>query len=630
MSDLEAVNEKGFDELLEYVEQSRGFDFGAYKRASLSRRVQKRMQAAGIDSYARYTEYLEAHPQEFTQLFNTILINVTGFFRDTPMWEYIGAEIIPRILRARPRDASIRIWSAGCSSGEEAYSLAMLLADALGPDQFCERVKIYATDVDEDALGQGRAASYTDEAVKAIPQTLLTTYFEQANHQRWVFRREFRRSVIFGRHDLIVDPPISRVMLLVCRNTLMYFNTEVQQRILERFHFGLADGGFLFLGKAEMLLTRSTTFTPVDLTKRVLVKAARTAALNGAAAAVHDTDGKEAMMIDRLRELSFQTDSSAQIVIDRARSLIMLNDRARTLFGLTAADVGKPLQDLEISYRPVELRSMVEQAWLEHSPVTAKDVEWTTFAGDRVYLDVQVMPLVDPALEMIGATIVFRDTTRKRRLEDQLKHSHQELETANEELQSTNEELETTNEELQSTVEELETTNEELQSTNEELETMNEELQSTNEELQTSNEQLRQSGEELNRANAFVENILNGFREGLIVVDSELRVHAWNHRSEDLWGLRADEVVGRHLMNLDIGLPTERLRQPIRQCLSGESAVEKTQVPATNRRGRSVWLTITCSPFAVARNPTWGALITVEEEATRALGSLSAVSDRPD
>ena len=619
MKGSDEEKEKEFEELLEHLKRSRGFDFSAYKRSSLGRRVQKRMQTVAIDSYTGYTDYLEAHPQEFTQLFNTILINVTGFFRDPQMWDYIASDLIPRMLKARQRNASIRLWSAGCSSGEEAYSLAMLLAEALGQDQFSERVKIYATDVDEEALNQGRAASYSDDAVRDVPAPMLKKYFDRING-RWIIRREFRRSVIFGRHDLILDAPISRVMLLMCRNTLMYFNAEVQQRILERFHFGIQDGGFLFLGKAEMLLTRSNLFTPVDLNKRVFAKVSRQPVRNGVGAVpiLRGTEGKEVAMIDRLRELSFQMDSSAQIIVDRTRSLVMLNERVRTLFALTSDDIGKPLQDLEISYRPVELRSMIEQAWLDHRPVSAKDVEWTTIAGDRIYLDVQVIPLVDLMLETLGAKIVFRDTTRTRRLEEELKHSHQELETANEELQSTNEELETTNEELQSTVEELETTNEELQSTNEELETMNEELQSTNEELQSTNEQLRQSGDELNRASAFFENILNSFHEGLIVVDAELRVQAWNHRSEDLWGLRADEVIGKHLMNLDIGLPTQHLCPPVRQCLSGESVIERMHISATNRRGRLVRLGIACSPFALGANPTWGALITIEEEAAPA------------
>jgi two-component system CheB/CheR fusion protein len=411
MGDSDRSRDEGFEQLLQHLQQSRGFDFGAYKRASLDRRIRKRMQAAGIDSYSGYTDYLEAHPHEFTELFNTILINVTAFFRDPQMWEYIASDVIPRILQLRQGDASIRVWSAGCSSGEEAYSLAMLLAEALGPDRFHDRVKVYATDVDEEALSQGRAAAYSDEAVDTIPKPLLNKYFEHVGH-RWLFQREFRRAVIFGRHDLISDPPISHLMLVVCRNTLMYFNTEVQQRILERFRFGLSEGGFLFLGKAEMLLARSKAFIPLDLTRRVFAKASRISVLDGETPMVAGgTDPTDMIMIDRLRELSFQMDASGQIVIDRARTLIMINDRVRTLFGLTADDLGKPLADLAVSYRPVELRSIVEQAWTEHKPISAKDVEWTTATGERVYLDVQVMPLVDASLETIGATIVFRDTT---------------------------------------------------------------------------------------------------------------------------------------------------------------------------------------------------------------------------
>src|SRR5262249_28840977 len=161
---------------------------------------------------------------------------------------------------------------------------------------------------------------------------------------------------------------------------------------------------------------------------------------------------KEMLLMDRLRELTFQADPAAQIVIDQAHVVVLLNDRMKTLFGLTSDDIGKRLQDLEVSFRPVELRSMVERALRDRSSVGVKEAEWIIKSGERIFLDVEVMPLTDAALEPLGARIVFRDTTRTRRLEDELKHSHQELETANEELQSTNEELETTNEELQSTV----------------------------------------------------------------------------------------------------------------------------------------------------------------------------------
>jgi two-component system CheB/CheR fusion protein len=316
----------------------------------------------------------------------------------------------------------------------------------------------------------------------------------------------------------------------------------------------------------------------------------------------------------RLRELALHTDPTAQVVLDQANVVLLANERARTLFGLTARDIGRTLQDLELSYRPTDLRSIIDQVTAERRLIIVKDIDWTTHAGEHMFLDVQVMPLLTASSDILGVKVLFRDVTRYRRLEDELKGSHHALETVNEELQSTNEELETTNEELQSTVEELETTNEELQSTNEELETMNEELQSTNEELQTANDQLRHSGEELNRANAFLENLLSSFDDGVAVVDSELRVRAWNSKAEDLWGVRSIEVQGKHLMNLDIGLPVESLLAALRQVLSGGSAFERLTVVATNRRGRKIDLEVSCMPLVVSRNPTWGAILTMEDK----------------
>src|SRR5689334_12649556 len=236
--------EAQFEELLNYLKVARGFDFTAYKRSSLMRRVQRRMQMVHIDDFLNYLDYLEVHPEEFRSLFNIILINVTAFFRDPVAWEYIGEELIPRMVATRRQADPIRVWSAGCASGEEAYSLAMLLAEALGLDQFKQRVKIYATDVDEEALNQGRQATYrAKEVVGAVPDVLMERYFERQG-DRYIFNKELRRSVIFGRHDLIQDAPISRVHLLVCRNCLMYLNAEAQTKVLERFHFALDDTGY--------------------------------------------------------------------------------------------------------------------------------------------------------------------------------------------------------------------------------------------------------------------------------------------------------------------------------------------------------------------------------------------------
>ena len=586
--------------LLGYLKQTRAFDFTAYKRSTLARRVQKRMQTLSIDDYGDYIDYLEVHPDEFALLFNTILINVTSFFRDAATWDSLKVDIIPRIVAAKREGDPIRIWSAGCASGEEPDSLAMLLADALGVDRFKEQVKIYATDVDEEALAQGRHASYTDHQLVGLPPSALARYFERSNG-RHVFNKELRRSVIFGRHDLIQDAPISRVCLLVCRNTLMYFNAETQSKILDRFHFALEPGGFLFLGKAEMLLARSPVFSPVNLKGRVFEKlpkgARRDPALLERIIDAEDNGQHSMSQQLRLEMLAVESDPVAQLVVDLDRTVVLVNQRARSMFGLAASDVGRQLQDLEISYRPVELRSVIEQACAERRQIGVKETEWTSPSGETVFLEFAVLPLVETTGELIGAKVLFRDVTRFRRLQEELRGSHQELETAYEELQSTNEELETTNEELQSTVEELETTNEELQSTNEELETMNEELQSTNEELSTANDQLRQRGDELTHLNTFLDSILGSLQHAVIVVDKELRVQGWNRRAEELWGLSGEEVKGQHFLNLDIGLPVERLRQPIRAVLNGEHDGQVLHVDGVNRRGKGINVAVAFSPL---------------------------------
>ncbi len=267
----DSKKDQKFEILLDYLKHSRGFDFTGYKRASLMRRVSKRMQIVGLEDFGDYLDHLKMHPAEFTLLFNTILINVTAFFRDAPAWNYLAQEVIPQIIAARTADDPIRVWSAGCASGEEACTLAILLAEALGIEKFRQKVKLYATDVDEEALALARQASYRPEALEPVPARLRDKYFE-ARDDRHVFRTDLRGAIIFGRHDLAHDAPLSHLDLLVCRNTLMYFKAETQSRILTRLHLALKENGFLFLGRAEMLLTCANLFAPLDLKHRVFTR----------------------------------------------------------------------------------------------------------------------------------------------------------------------------------------------------------------------------------------------------------------------------------------------------------------------------------------------------------------------
>ncbi|MBB5800726.1 two-component system CheB/CheR fusion protein [Saccharothrix ecbatanensis] len=618
MSDRQSPDED-FEEVLRYLKETRGFDFTGYKRTSLMRRVHHRMSQVGIESHADYIDRLQVDPDEFNALFNTILINVTGFFRDREAWDCLRDDVVSAMLAERGPDEPIRVWSAGCASGEEAYTLAMVLAEVLGPERFRRQVKIYATDVDGEALAHARQAVYTERELEGVPPELVTTYFEP--HQgRYAFRKDLRRTVIFGRNDLVQDAPISRIDLLVCRNTLMYFNQETQARILGRFHFALTPRGVLFLGKAEMLLAHGRLFDPIDLKRRLFRKA------NGSGGGVPnfvthafaqdrriDVGG-----LDRLREHAFAGGPVAQAVINSEDVLVLANQQAEALFGLSGQDVGRPLRDLDLSYRPVELRGHVEQVRNERRPLRVKEVSWQRPGGELLWLEVDLNPLFGNPLSgqdsaIIGISIVFHDVTATRRLFDDLEFANQQLETAYEELQSTNEELETTNEELQSTVEELETTNEELQSTNEELETMNEELQSTNDELQTINDTLRDRTRELDQVNDFLESILTSLRAGVIVLDPGMRVIAWNRGAEELWGVRRDEAVGEHLLNLDIGLPLAELRPVVRQALGDASFLTEVKVGAINRKGRDVVVRVVCSSLRSNAGEPNGAILVMEQ-----------------
>src|SRR6476660_1369944 len=345
----------------------------------------------------------------------------------------------------------------------------------------------------------------------------------------------------------------------------MYFNAETQSRILGRFNFALNSWGYLFLGKSEMLITHADLFRPVNVKRRVFAKVLRPSMRERfmtLANATHELAGEPILEI---RDGAFEASQAAQIAVDVDGVLVLANAHARSTFGLTPTDLGRQLKDLEISYRPVDLRSNLELAFRERRTVSLSPEAHGAAPPDARAFEVQITPLRS-GQRLLGATISFQDVTRQLRVEDELEASRRELENAYEELQST--------------VEELETTNEELQSTNEELETTNEELQSTNEELETINDEVRQRSLELNEINAFLETILSSMGVAVIVIDREQRVQIWNAESTEFWGVRSDEAHGRHLFGLDIGLPLDGVRTQLRRVLNGTDDRAEVQLEA--------------------------------------------------
>jgi two-component system, chemotaxis family, CheB/CheR fusion protein len=408
-----------FEGILQHLQQTRGFDFTAYKRTSLMRRMIKRMQTVGVPTFDSYFDYLQVHQDEFGALFNTILINVTSFFRDRDVWAFVADEILPPLLEER-RDDVIRIWSAGCAGGHEAYTLAMLMAEHVGAEALRERVKIYATDVDEEALVEARGAVYRSKQIEDIPPPLVEKYFDRVGH-RYNVHGDLRRAVIFGRHDLVQDAPISRIDLLICRNTLMYFHTEAQSRILARFYFSVNPGGYVLLGRAEMLFSQAAMFSAVDVKRRLfrtVPKPNHRDRLLLIAQTGRDIMANNPANLACLREAAFESDTVPHIVLDLAGMLAAVNGPARQQFGLSQRDVGRPLQDLDVSYRPVELRSAIARAQEERRDVVLKDVMWSRDSGTR-YLDITVAPLVDDDRLVVGTRVSFHDVTEFKSLQEQ-------------------------------------------------------------------------------------------------------------------------------------------------------------------------------------------------------------------
>ncbi|MET7702967.1 CheR family methyltransferase [Streptomyces sp. NPDC005485] len=616
----EVESDEELESLLGFLRDARGFDFTGYKRSTLGRRIRKRMAEVDVASYPDYRDRLETDSGEFNALFNTILINVTSVFRDPDAWTFLQREVVPEVIAQREPDEEIRVWSAGCSSGEEAYSLAIMFAEALGNEEAMSRVKIYGTDVDEEALREARSGLYSAKALEPLSVELRDKYFE-CNGARFSFRSDLRRRVIFGRHDITRDAPISRLDLLVCRNTLMYFNVEAQTQIIDRFHFALREDGFLFLGKAEMLLNDSDRFDVASMRQRVFRRRPGAGGPPYPPSTVKIRAGmgaelQTAVRTRHLRDLILDAIPGAVLAIDAEGMVVLVNGHARTQFGLAEGDLGRPFQDLEISYRPVELRSLIEQATHERRTLRINAAE--RHIGEEVQnFDILIQPLISPTGLPIGTTVTFTDVTVATQLKAEVKRVREDLETAYEELQSTNEELETTNEELQSSIEELETTNEELQSTNEELETTNEELQSGNEELETMNEEMRVRTEELDETRAFLDGVLSSIGAGVVVLDRDLKVKSWNTGAIDMWGLRSDEVLDQSFFGLDFGLPAEALRDVILKCLDTGQRAVPLYVAAVNRIGKTLTCAVRCSPYEGHRG---GVVLLMEESRNGASG----------
>ena len=545
-------------ELLEELADQRGFDFRGYKKTTLERRFRRRMFQLSIGSYADYSEYIRKNPTEINELLNTILINVTEFFRDPPAWEILRHEILPSLLKKVKPGHSFRAWSAGCASGEEAYSVAILLAEHFGPRIQEYDVKIYATDIDEDALSSARRAEYSMEALRRVRPEWREKYFHGKGLMR--VNRDIRKLVIFGRSNLAQDAPISHVNLLTCRNVLIYFDSDLQKQILNRLHYALEPGGILFLGKSESQLTNSSQFRRLNPRWRIFQRIASSNVFEDRRP-LREENGEQ-MDTSRAREELDGVRHQQRYLMETLRIGVFWlgpddvieqnNSAALGLCGLPSVNLaGKRLHETDVFLRIPELGPQLQATRLNNDS-TRFQTKIKTSTEEKL-LEVTVRPTLDERGQRSGTLIYLDDQT----LQEKLQTTVEELESTSEELQSANEELETTNEELQSTNEELETTNEELQSTNEELETTNEELQSLNEELETTNQELEERTKELDQVNSVYAQTLEKIRLPVMLVNQERRIEFWNTRALRLFGFKSKPPIELTIDQLPL---SERLR----------------------------------------------------------------------
>jgi two-component system CheB/CheR fusion protein len=421
------------------------------------------MQSINIGSYQDYLKYLQSHDDEWMALLDTVLINFTSFFRDRDTWDYLANNIIPKIIACKQANEPIRVWSAGCASGQEVYSLVMLFAEALGIDDCLQRVQFYATDVDEAAVRQARQATYSTLEIIGIPPDWLEKYFEKTK-SGYVFDRKLRSKIVFGHHNLAENAPMSKIDLLTCRNVLIYFDVEAQAVILARFHFALKRNGFLFLGKSETPINRKAIFTPVNYYHQVFAK--------GLDLDLEDhlrinprSSNKQAIepmtTKNYICQTLFEASPFAQLAIDSKGCLLMANKQANVLFGLTLDHQGRSIQELEVG-RLVNLSSLLPQVYWNRHPVTLRNIARATEKGTK-YFDIAIAPVFKQNRDLIAVNLTFIDITGKQQLEDQLKSANLELAKLSETLKQTEAAATSTHAQLESTQLELETVNQEMQ-----------------------------------------------------------------------------------------------------------------------------------------------------------------------
>lgn len=604
-------------------------DLSLYKPSTLTRRIERRVAVHGLASVAEYEEFLHRNPQELDLLFKEMLIGVTSFFRDPPVWQALKDTVLPALLARTAPGTRLRAWVVGCSTGEEAYSLAIVFREAMDawPDPEAFTLQIFATDLSTDAIALARKGHYPKKIASDIAPERLARFFS-AQGDGYSVDKSLRACVLFAQHDVILDPPFTRLDLLSCRNVLIYFNAALQRRLVPLFHYSLRPHGVLLLGGSETVGRSLALFAPLDPGTRLYQRSDQALRISTLEFPVHrhfpsrnpaqepnvplSSPPPHLANLQTLAEqVLLQQFSPPAVLVNESGDIVYISGRTGQYLEPAA---GKANWNIHVMARPglrTQIAAALRQTLQDKRPVALHGLRLEHDARRTVDVTVQCVDEPKPLAGMV--MIVFRETAdapsggvRRRRTaravdpsaSDELVRLQEEIRVLRQEMRSSEEELQAANEELQST-------NEELQSANEELTTSKEEAQSMNEELQTINNELNSKLDDLALAQSDMQNLLNSTDIATLFLDSALNVRRYTERVMRIIHLREGDI-GRPLSDLASTLLYPELHADARETLR-TLAVSEKQITTTDGR----WFSVRIMPYRTVANVIQGVVITL-------------------
>ncbi|QCY10930.1 CheR family methyltransferase [Pseudomonas sp. MPC6] len=630
VSEREAVvAEQWLQDILIQLRTGTGHDFKHYKRATVLRRIERRMQVTAQPDLAGYYRFLQSNPEETKALLGDMLIGVTNFFRDREAFEALERDVVPQLVSAavsaQTEKEEIRVWSAGCSTGEEAYSLAMLLNDQLQLDRSAASFQLFATDIDERAISVGRAGLYPQAIITDVPPTRLRHYFGKENDHYRV-RKEIREKVLFAKHSLLSDPPFSQIDLIVCRNLLIYLDREVQREILQMFHFALRPGGFLFLGSSESADACHELFAPVD--KRNRIFRAKTGTANSRRTPTMPRGGYVRTSVSRqvpqnslprklsvadIHQRALEQSAPPSMIVDANADILHMSESAGRFLRHVGGELSRNLLTLILPQLRLEIRTTLFQVQQSGQPVKSREVPIQR--DDRRYLiDLVAHPYKDEESDGDYVLVIFEEvevdpselaaTTVLQTESQVLSNLERELQRTKLHLQDTIEQSEVSSEELKASNEEMQAINEELRSATEELETSKEELQSINEELLTVNFELKSKVEETDKINDYLTNLIASTDIATVFVDRSMRIKWFTPRATDIFSMLPVDT-GRSLLDITHRLHYDDLAADAAQVFESLNMIER-EVSSTDNH----WYIARLLPYRSSEDHIDGTVLT--------------------